>query len=95
MTRKNLKSQDIKVEVKNAAKGIPRFNEKHGKFQISQFWCDDAGKPSKRAFFFTLFALIACLYILLALITGNFNVELAAYILSCNVAFGVAYQVKK
>ncbi len=75
--------------------GVPKFNEKEKekeRFFRLRFFCTGAGgRFSKRAFFFSLFAFIAIIYIVYSLISMTFNAELGVFIFGCNAAFGLNY----
>ncbi len=99
MARKNLKKVPIDTSklVKDAKKrGLPKFDEKSKKvrFRLSQFWHDESGKPSKRAFFFSLFSFLGAWYIVFAAFAGDFIGELGMFIISAITVFGVAYHKK-
>ncbi|TAL31571.1 MAG: hypothetical protein EPN93_17400 [Spirochaetes bacterium] len=94
--RTRIKTQpkpDTKTMMKEAA-ALPVFNEKPkpGRIRPFYFWTAKGGAFSKRGFFFSLFAFIAILYIVICasgLIT--FSDGLGAFILGCNAAFGLNY----
>jgi len=72
--------------------GLQRFDEAPGRFHIRFFYTTSQGKFSKRAFFFSLFAFVALIYIILGMIdTMRFNEGLSLFILGCNGAFGLNY----
>ena len=99
MARKNLKIEPISANklAKNANTiGLPVFDDdkQKKKFGPHQFYCTDRGNPSKRAFFFSLFAFIGAAYAIAAVVRERFNTELGIFILGCITAFSVAYHKK-
>lgn len=61
-------------------------------FKLKFLFSGSGGKFSKRAFFFTLFGLLAALYII-GCAPGwlRYNDELGIFILGCNATFGLNY----
>lgn len=72
--------------------GLPRFDETPGRLRIRYFYTTSQGKFSKRAFFFSLFAFVAFIYIILCTVDWmRFDEGLSLFILGCNGAFGLNY----
>ncbi|GAB4219541.1 MAG: hypothetical protein Kow00102_03110 [Spirochaetota bacterium] len=82
----------VKTEILNNTGSIPRYDEQPAFFKVKYFVCGKSGRFSKRAFFFSVFAVVALVYCGLC-IAGCvvFDTYLGAFILGCNAAFGINY----
>jgi hypothetical protein len=64
----------------------------HSSFSPKSFWLGAGGGFSKRAFFFSLFAFTAFVYLAVSMIgLLVFDEKLGLFILGCNAAFGLNY----
>lgn len=86
--RKRVKTEILNVNVDK----IPHYDERPSFFKFKYFLCGKSGRFSKRAFFFSMFAIIALVYCGLC-IAGivTFDMYLGTFILGCNTAFGINY----
>lgn len=72
--------------------GAPRYDEAPGRIRARFFYVTGGGKFSRRAFFFSLFAFIAVVYVILCMaFPDQFNEGVGAFIFGCNAAFGLNY----
>jgi hypothetical protein len=84
--KEKFKTNDIKTA------GVPAFDEAPGRIRIRFFYVSGTGKFSRRAFFFSLFAFIAVVYVIISMAyPARFSEGVAAFILGCNTAFGINY----
>ncbi len=83
----------LKTEILNATvTKLPEFDAKPSFFSWKYFICGKGGVFSKRAFFFSVFAVLALVYCILCMAQViPFNTLLGSFIFGCNAAFGINY----
>lgn len=92
--RKRLKTTPARTAADDIKAGaaLPAFNEKPGAIRLRFFWIGAKGAFSKRSFFFSMFAFVALIYVVLCASTLiPFSAGLGTFILGCNTAFGINY----
>jgi len=96
MKRKRLSTKQVKTEKVSAASmrvssaNLPAFNG--DKVSIREFFGIAKGKIRKRAFFFTLFGIISCVYAVLCMTPlVSFNAGLGTFLFGANATFGINY----
>lgn len=100
MARKRIPTVNFKADmrkVREATSGLPAFDENPGRFRARIFWCDNSGRPSKRAVYFSLFILLALVYAVSCMtgIIKSFDRELGFFLLGCMGATGLNYYKKE
>lgn len=97
MAHKRLSTKEIKTDPVSAsalraqAKGLQTLNG-YPRVSLGNFIGIEQGKIRKRSFWFSMFAILAFVYVVLCMTPlVPFNSGLGTFIFGCNAAFGLNY----